>query len=52
MSEPKNPKTEEVEVNIGEVDVSVVSTKSKKDLFLPISILVAAVLIGGSVVFF
>jgi protein-disulfide isomerase len=51
MSEQTNPINEEVEVNIGEVDVSVVGTKPKRDLFLPISILVAAVMVGGAIVF-
>jgi protein-disulfide isomerase len=51
MSEQTNPKNEEGEVNVGEVDISVVNTKPKKDLFLPISILAAAVLVGGAIVF-
>jgi protein-disulfide isomerase len=51
MNEQKNQKGEDVEINVGEVDVSVSRGGRKRDLFLPISILVAAVMVGGAIVF-
>ena len=52
MDEKKNSGAEEeVNVNVGEIDVSVGPQKEKRDLFLPISILVAALFIGGTIVF-
>jgi protein-disulfide isomerase len=48
---------QDVEINVGEVDVTVTpepaagTKKTRRDLFLPISILVAAIVIGGAVVF-
>lgn len=51
MSEHEKPTGENVEMNVGEIDVAVTGAKSKRDLFLPISILVAAVLIGGAIMF-
>jgi protein-disulfide isomerase len=62
MSEKKHEEEQgrDVEINVGEVEVSVSpdaaadpqgSRKGKRDLFLPISILIAAVVIGGAVVF-
>jgi protein-disulfide isomerase len=51
MSEEKNPKSEDIEASVGEMDVAAASGKPKKDLFLPISILVAAVMVGGALVF-
>ncbi len=56
MSEKHHQGEEEardVEIDVGEVEVSVPAEpeKAKRDLFLPISILVAAVVIGGAVVF-
>ena len=51
MNEKKDQKAQEVEVNVGEVDVSVSRASRKKDLFLPISILAAAIMIGGALVF-
>ena len=51
MNEKGHSNEGDVEVNVGEVDVSVVRTKAKKDLFLPISILAAAVMVGGAIIF-
>jgi len=51
MDEQKHPHVEEVDVNIGEVDVVTAPAARKKDLFLPISILVAAVVIAGAIIF-
>ena len=47
MDEKKHPGTEDVEINVGEIDVAVAPQKEKRDMFLPISILVAAVFVGG-----
>jgi protein-disulfide isomerase len=51
MDEKKHPATEEVDVNVGEVDVSVNSRRGRRDMFLPVSILVGAILVGGAIVF-
>jgi protein-disulfide isomerase len=51
MSEQKDPNGEEAEMNIGEVEISVSDRKPKKDLFLPVSILVAALMVGGALIF-
>lgn len=42
---------EEAEMHAGEIDVPVVPARKKRDLFLPISILVAAIMLGGAIVF-
>jgi protein-disulfide isomerase len=52
MKEKNHEETKDVEVNVGEVDVAVASIPAKKrDLFLPISILAAAVLVTAAIVF-
>lgn len=51
MNEKNHPSTEEVNVNVGEADVSVSYGERKRDMFLPISILVAAAVVGGAIVF-
>ncbi len=51
MDEKKHPGTEDVEINVGEIDVAVAPQKEKRDMFLPISILVAAAFVGGAIVF-
>ncbi len=47
----KHSNAEEVKVDIGEVDVSVASGAHKRDMFLPASILIAAVMVGGAITF-
>ena len=44
MNEHDHPEVEEVEVSVS-------SGSRKRDMFLPISILVAAVMVGGAIVF-
>ncbi|HUC01288.1 MAG TPA: DsbA family protein [Candidatus Paceibacterota bacterium] len=55
MSEQKHSgeqrENEEVRINVGEVDVSVGRGGRRRDLFLPISILIAAVMVCGALVF-
>jgi protein-disulfide isomerase len=51
MDQHKQPNSEDMQVNVGEVDIAVSPQKEKRDLFLPISILIAAVLVGGAIVF-
>jgi protein-disulfide isomerase len=51
MEEKKYPNKEEVEVNVGEIDVVVSRNGKKRDMFLPVSILIAAVMVGGAIVF-
>jgi protein-disulfide isomerase len=51
MNEKKDPNVEEVKVDVGEMDVSIAQNSKKRDLFLPISILAAAVMVGGALVF-
>jgi len=51
MNEKEHPNVEEVDVNVGEVDVSVSRRGRRRDLFLPVSILAAAVMVGGAIVF-
>jgi protein-disulfide isomerase len=51
MNEKKDQNTQEVEVNVGEIDVAVSHAGRKRDLFLPISILAAAIMVGGAIVF-
>jgi len=51
MEEKKQLGAEEIEINVGEIDVAVAPQKGRRDMFLPISILIAAVLIGGAIVF-
>lgn len=51
MDEHKHSESGDMQVNVGEIDVSVARTGRRRDMFLPISILVAAVLIGGAIVF-
>jgi protein-disulfide isomerase len=51
MDEHKKMNGEDVRVNVGEVDIAVSRTKGKRDMFLPISILVAAVMVVGAIVF-
>lgn len=51
MDEHKAPNSEDMQVNVGEIDVAVSRARGKRDLFLPISILVAAVMVGGAIVF-
>jgi len=52
MNEHKQSDAEATEVNIGGIDVEVSSAEpQKRDLFLPISILAAALMVGGAIVF-
>jgi len=55
MEEKKHPSVAEgegdIEVNVGEIDVAIAPQKEKRDMFLPISILIAAVMVGGAIVF-
>ncbi len=52
MNEHNKPPVEEVDISGNNVEVSVSHSGSRKrDLFLPISILVAAVMVGGAIVF-
>jgi protein-disulfide isomerase len=44
MDEPTHPEIEEVEVSVS-------SGSRKRDMFLPVSILIAAVMVGGAIVF-
>jgi protein-disulfide isomerase len=51
MNEKNKLPVEEVDLNVGEVDVVVSKNGKKRDMFLPVSILIAAVMVGGAIVF-
>ena len=51
MNEKNKLPAEEVNLNVGEVDVMVSKSGPKKDMFLPVSILIAAVMVGGAIIF-
>jgi protein-disulfide isomerase len=51
MNEKNKLPTEEIDLNVGEVDVLISKNGKKRDLFLPVSILIAAVMVGGAIVF-
>jgi protein-disulfide isomerase len=53
MTEHKNSENENEEVQIGgaQADVTAPAASRKRDMFLPISILAAAVMVGGAIVF-
>jgi protein-disulfide isomerase len=51
MNEKDKVPAEEIDLNVGEVDVVVSKNSQKKDMFLPVSILIAAVMVGGAIVF-
>lgn len=52
MNEEKKPGTGDVEINVGEVEISAARGGGRRrDLFLPVSILIAAVMVCGALVF-
>jgi protein-disulfide isomerase len=51
MEEKKYSSDEEVNLNVGEIDVAISPKKVKRDMFLPVSILIAALMVGGAIVF-
>ena len=51
MNENNNLDGKEVDANVGEIDGAVSPARKRRDLFLPVSILAAALMVGGAIVF-
>ncbi len=51
MNENKHTDGKEIDVNVGEIDATPATARKGRDLFLPVSILAAALMVGGAIVF-